>query len=284
VSSYEAQLRALAEAVEIVAPGLARVTDVRGGVRETAVAGERGPFMGLAAALYAARYNACEDASPALEDATFLPALAGANVIPQRFTAAGPAQREGVTGPGGHYVIFGRPVVMAQSGRQVRFYWNLTSQGGAPFVRAVGAAFERFRMPFQAKVPAHAGGYARTDGGVLYLADEDVDVACDAIEDVYGRVRPFLRDDVPLFALGLAPGVAFAESPPNGESFGMHRCDLVAEGLVRAHERGERDVAARVATVRERLVEYGLDVERLAFNPATRYPYRFPRFAAEAAA
>ena len=179
-----------------------------------------------------------------------------------------------VTGTAGHYLISGRPILDPQTGRQVRFYWNVAADGAAALLRELGARLERRRIPFQAKVPVDASLYARTDAGVLYLNDEDVEAASDVIAATYWALRNHLRPAVPLFTRELAAGLGFAESPPSRDSFGMHRCGLVAEGLVMAEQRGARDVEARLAILRERLVAYGLDLDRLERNPTSRYPYR----------
>jgi hypothetical protein len=192
--------------------------------------------------------------------------------------------REMVTGPGGHYVICGRQGFDPQTGRQVRFYWNIAPEGAAPFLREIGGRLERRRIPFQAKVPVDPARYARTDAGVLYLNDEEVEAARDAIAATYRAVRDTLRPPVPLFARELAPGLAFAESPPTRESFGMHRCSLVAEGLVWGVARGATSAEARLAVLRERLTAYGLDLDRLERNPTSRYPYRMDALLDEAAA
>ena len=188
-------------------------------------------------------------------------------------------QRDFVTGPTGHYVICGRDILDPQSGRQVRFYWNIAPQGAAIFLREIGTRLERRRIPFQAKVPVDPARYARSDAGVLYLNDEDVEAAHDAIGEVYRLLRDALRESVPLFCRALAPGLAFAESPPTRESFGVHRCGLVAEGLITAEQRGARDADARLAVLRQRLIAYGLDLARLECNPTSRYPYRLDAIA-----
>ena len=54
----------------------------------------------------------------------------------------------------------------------------------------------------------------------------------------------------------------------------MHRCGLIAEGLLWAEARGVREPEARLAILRERLTAYGLDPDRLERNPTSRYPYR----------
>lgn len=280
MNGYDEQLRAIVASVTFAADGRAVVADARGGNREVPVATERGPFMGLAEALYAGHYNVLHDHAPpgAIDGEAFLAELRAANCIQQRSVNAVPVQRDSITGPGGHFVMFGRPIHAPQSGRQVRFYWNIDVSGATTFVREITTRFERARIPFQAKLPLHPLGFARTDAGVLYLGDDDVDVGAEAIAATYDALGGTLRDAVPLFSLRLAPGLSFAESPPNGDSFGMHRCDLIAEGLVQAHERAAPDVEARLAVVRERLTVYGLDVARLACNPTSRYPYRFGTF------
>jgi HopA1 effector protein family len=282
---YEAQLRVLADAVEVVTPALARVTTRAGAVVDVPVANERGAYAGLAETLYGSFYNAsAEPPAPSGEDpAAFEAALRDANLLPQRFANGVAAPREMTTGEGGHYVLLGRPIREARSGRQVRFYWNFAAEGAVRFVRELSARFARARIPFQAKLPVHPMGYARTDTGVLYLDDADVAASSEAIAAVYAALGAAVRAELPLFALPVARGLAFAESPQNGESFGMHRCSLVAEGLVRAHARGARG-EERLAVMREPLAEYGLDLARLAFNPHSRYPYRFAELGGGAAA
>jgi HopA1 effector protein family len=276
-SVYDAQLRAIVDAVTIETAGYARVRAADGSVADVAVTNERGPFLGLAEMLYGTHYNLPRTSVrvPADDPQQFQALLRAANGVRYRVVDGILVPREMITAPYGHYVVLGRPVHNAITGRQVRFYWNIDASGAATLLRELSARFERARVPFQAKVPVVPSGYGRVDTGVLYLGDEDVAVAIDFVAAAYAALGGAVRPDLPLFALPLAPGLAFAESPPNGDSFGMHRCDLIAEGLVRAFERGASTVDERLAVVRERLTEYGLDVERLAFNPMTRYPYRF---------
>jgi HopA1 effector protein family len=328
---FDQQLRAIVAAVSFASPERARVTNLRGAVRDVVVTGERDRFSGLTVALYADHYSLLPvDAPPAsLNGAEFLASLQAANPITSRYedgwtvtradaggaggawivnaaqqqrfaafneivplaNAVAPGLpvrlvplRETVTGPAGHYLISGRPVFDPQTGRQVRFYWNVAPDGAAPFLREIGARLDRRRIPFQAKVPVAPSLYARTDAGVLYLNDEDVEAARDTIAAAYGVLHRHLRPSVPLFAREIAPGLAFAESPPTRESFGMHRCGLIAEGLVLAQQRGAREPEQRLAILRERLSAYGLDLDRLERNPTSRYPYRLDELPQEQAA
>jgi hypothetical protein len=216
-----------------------------------------------------------------IADAAQQPRFAALNEIVPLANAIAPGlpvrlvpQRDFVTGPAGHFVIIGRPGFDPQTGRQIRFYWNLTPDGAAPFLREIGTRLERRRIPFQAKVPLDPARYARTDCGVLYLNDEEVEAARDAIAATYQALRDSLRPGVPMFTREIAPGLAFAESPPTRESFGMHRCGLIAEGLLAAEARGVREGEAQLVLLREHLTAYGLDLDRLERNPTSRYPYR----------
>ena len=75
-------------------------------------------------------------------DAAQQPRFAALNEIVPLANALAPGspvrlvpQREFVTAPAGHFVIFGRHGLDPQTGRQVRFYWNLAPQGAATFLR-----------------------------------------------------------------------------------------------------------------------------------------------------
>jgi hypothetical protein len=226
-----------------------------------------------------------------IADAAQQPRFAALNEIVPLANAIAPGlpvrlvpQRDFVTGPAGHLVIVGRPGFDPQTGRQVRFYWNLAPDGAALFLREIGTRLERRRIPFQAKVPVDPARYARTDCGVLYLNDEEVEAARDAIAATYQLLRDRLRPAVPLFTRELAAGLAFAESPPTRESFGMHRCGLIAEGLLAAEARGVREGEARLAILCEHLTAYGLDLDRLERNPTSRYPYSLDSLMEEQAA
>ena len=63
------------------------------------------------------------------------------------------------------------------------------------------------------------------------------------MRDIYAHVEAQLRSEVPAFTKSLALGLGLAESPAN-ESFGLHRCRLIADGLVRSRTEGRTDTAA----------------------------------------
>ena len=60
-----------------------------------------------------------------------------------------------------------------------------------------------------------------------------------------------LRPGTPALTKPLGEGIGLAEDPPGGDSFGMNRCGLLAEAMVRAAERGVRTGQERLALVEE---------------------------------
>jgi len=95
------------------------------------------------------------------------------------------------------------------------------------------------------------------------------------LANVYEEVARHLRPDAPLFTRPLAAGLALAEEPYTGESFGMQRCRILAEGLLSAHARGLRDEASRLEEVERHFAAYGLTLEAPYLNPRSIDQYEF---------
>jgi hypothetical protein len=53
-----------------------------------------------------------------------------------------------------------------------------------------------------------------------------------------------------------------AAEPGTGESFGLHRCRLCAEGIVDAWGEGKQDASARLTAAAARFATAGLDITR----------------------
>ena len=73
-------------------------------------------------------------------------------------------------------------------------------------------------------------------------------------------LTPHLRPEIPAFTLALAPGVGLAEDA-DGESFGIRRCSLLADAIVRAHEQGIAGLEARVEAVAVRFAAAGVSID-----------------------
>jgi hypothetical protein len=147
----------------------------------------------------------------------------------------------------------------------VRVYWNVRRDDAPALIGALTSRLNRGGVPFRLKVADHRFRLDRCDAAVLYVAG-----------DVFGEIRPVLgavagalalRPEIPAFTLELAPGVGVAEDS-DGESFGIRRCALLADGIVRAHERGLTAIEARVEVVADRFAEDGVSIDAPYLEPS----------------
>jgi hypothetical protein len=148
----------------------------------------------------------------------------------------------------------------------VRHYWNLESAGGAALVAAGTGFLNRAGVPFRLKVAHEPAGYGRRDAGVLYTPRRESAAVSALLPEVRAAVAAHLRPGGPALTKPLAEGLAVAEDPGGGESFGTHRCGLLAEGAIRAFELGVDGTDERVALVEAQFEAAGIDFERPYLN------------------
>ncbi|WP_168880029.1 T3SS effector HopA1 family protein [Rhizobium sp. P28RR-XV] len=131
----------------------------------------------------------------------------------------------------------------------MRLYWHLTAQGAVPFIESVTKHLNSARVPFRAKVLNAAEAYCRADAGVLYLERRWYRQSTDLLACVYRDVATVLRAETPMFARPIENGLAAAEDPANGLSFGQDRCHIVAGALWDAFAQGKTSVHARALAI-----------------------------------
>ncbi len=148
----------------------------------------------------------------------------------------------------------------------VRIYWHVGLAGAPELVRSLSARLNFFQVPFRMKCSVMPSQYDRTDVAVIYLAKRLFPFVADLLQEVYPAVRPHLGPEVPFFTWRLAPGVGIAEDPANGESFGQHRCRLLAECCWSCFLRGDQETASRLAELRVVAGAQGTDPERFHLN------------------
>jgi hypothetical protein len=158
----------------------------------------------------------------------------------------------------------------------VRFYWHLDPWGAESLMRAVTTALNEASLPFRLKVLNDRARYARCDAGVLYVRKADYDAIATVIERVYDLVASNLLPRAPAFTKQIAPGLGFAEDPGGAQSFGHHRCHILADGIIRAYEAGNKSLGERMLTVEERFAQEGIDLRAPFLNPGSSDVYTFP--------
>lgn len=184
--------------------------------------------------------------------------------------------RETTTMQPGFYFAFGEAQTDEQDNFSLaRFYWNLKPEGAAPLTRSLTRSFNRFQIPFRFKCLTNSAFFTRDDSAVLYVNKRFYHITSRLLAGVHGEVAGHLRPSTPLFTKRLADGLGLAEEPYTGESFGMQRCRIFAEGLLSAHAHGLRDEAARLEEVERQFAKYGLSLERPYLNPGSVDLYDF---------
>lgn len=191
---------------------------------------------------------------PGAQTAAFLAALSAANV--------GPGRREFINASPGFYSALGAgDLTMQNSTELVRIYFDLTPEGAPVFIRLATSTLNKAGLPFQLKVLLAPELYRRCDAGVLYFPKSVFPEIAAFLKGAYPEIAPYLRSQIPAFTRPLAPGIGLAEDPGiPGQSFGQHRCLLLAEALVRVAEAGMPAGHGRTPLVLAALERSGLNL------------------------
>ncbi|AOX02139.1 hypothetical protein BJP34_24265 [Moorena producens PAL-8-15-08-1] len=151
-----------------------------------------------------------------------------------------------------------------------RIYFNLTPDGAIAVMDSMTKYLNAAAIPFTFKVLYNPSEYKRHDCGVLYFERCDSEVVFGVMQTIYLPNRCHFRPEVPLFTKFLAPGLSFAEEPTkkftSQESFGMNRCQIVANGLMQAWQNGNNTPEERLNAIRQQFSELGIEWERPYLN------------------
>ncbi|MGZ5127830.1 MAG: T3SS effector HopA1 family protein, partial [Burkholderiales bacterium] len=147
-----------------------------------------------------------------------------------------------------------------------RIYLNLKVEAAETWMWRVTTELNRYRLPFQFKVLRHSASFVRIDSGIIYVPRRHAGFAASLIADL-ALVVGGLGDRTPLFTRRVAGGIALADNPPGGASFGLSRMRLVAEGHIDAWSDQSSDVRSRVKAIASRFRRAGVDPLRPWLNP-----------------
>jgi hypothetical protein len=152
----------------------------------------------------------------------------------------------------------------------VRVYFNLIPEGAIALMQSLTRQLNQIRIPFAFKVLYNPSDYGRYDSGVLYFEKSNYEVIRQVLKNVYAEHQSHFRTEVPLFTKLLAPGLALAEEPDCKfvavESFGMNRCQIVANGLLEARATGDESPQSRMAAIHQHFSLLGIDWQHSYLN------------------
>jgi hypothetical protein len=170
----------------------------------------------------------------------------------------------------GFLVVQGNRLPAADPSRpRSRIYLDLDVEGAHRLLGTTGG-WNAAGLPFLIKVLADPLGFERCDTVVVVLERRDVDRAGDAILESLDVWVDRLRAPTPAFARRIGPGLAIADDPPDGGSFGMLRCRQLAEGIARADREGARSRDdGRLPVVETHFNEAGVSLDALHLGPGS---------------
>jgi hypothetical protein len=192
--------------------------------------------------------------------------------------------RASLTVQPGYYFVFGETFGDANDEFSIiRFYWNVSAEGVPNLLQLLSSELNHWGIPFRFKTGLKRAMLSRRDSAVLYIPRHYAEFTFELVSKVHKKVEPNLEDDVPLFALRLMPGLAFAEDPGTQESFGMARTRLLAQSIWAAHEKGIRDADGRWNIVQEQFQSEGVSLDHPWLNAGSANEFAFAAKMQEAA-
>ncbi|MFE2880167.1 lanthionine synthetase LanC family protein [Streptomyces roseus] len=158
----------------------------------------------------------------------------------------------------------------------LRFYWHLKAESAPRFLGIVRRVLDSIAVPYRVKVLKSPQAYRRADAGVLYLAGSCFPEARDALIRVHRAMEDSLRGEVPMFTKRLARGLAVAEDPGNGLSFGQDRCLLVARALWEGHCGARTNPQSKRDALEAAFSTRGIDPDTPFMSNGARDHYTWP--------
>jgi hypothetical protein len=178
--------------------------------------------------------------------------------------------------PGFYLALGNEGLAFEAGGVLVRFYWNLRAEDAPTLIKRATQLLNDDQIPFRLKVVNDPTHYDRCDAGVLYIQRADYEQVLPAVRRILVELGANLKKATPVFTKVLAPGLGLAEEPAmSGDSFGMDRCRLLAEAILRIDERGVAGATDRLAVIEKVFAGDGISLAAPYLNPGSPDGYRF---------
>jgi len=150
-----------------------------------------------------------------------------------------------------------------------RIYWNVCKDNAPALMRLVTSSLNKMGIPFRFKILKILEEYPRADAAVLYLNKKDFNHIKKTILTIYNNIKPFLNPQTPLLAKRLGLGIALAEDPANGDSFGQNRSKVLAQALYDAKKKKDIPSYDCLKKISAYFSSLGLDLYRPYLNPGS---------------
>ena len=160
-----------------------------------------------------------------------------------------------------------------------RIYFNVTPFGAIALMESLTQQLNAAAIAFNFQVLHNPSAYGRYDSGVLSFEREDYPAVRKILQAVYTEHQSHFHRQIPLFTKFLAPGLSLAEEVSQKfaaqESFGMNRCQIVANALLEVWQQGKDSTHERMKAIHLHFSQFGIDLDRPYLNPCSEDIY-FP--------
>lgn len=173
------------------------------------------------------------------------------------------------------YIMVGNAGSPQQSDtRLVGVYFNFTPDAAVAIGQQLTSQLNRLGIAFEFAVLHDPDLFYRYDAATLWLSQASYLKAQPSLVDIYQAHQAKFSAQVPLFTKQLAPGLAIAEVPlTTTDSFGRHRCELIARGLVSAGLPAENSATARLDRLKDVWHSAQIDLAHPYLNPNSQDCY-----------
>lgn len=158
-----------------------------------------------------------------------------------------------------------------------RIYFNFTPFGAIALMDSLTLELNEAAIPFSFQVLYNPSAYGRYDSGVLYFERQDYPEIRHILQTVYAEHESHFYPEIPLFTKFLAPGLSLAEEPTRKfaaqESFGMNRCQIVANAMLEAWQKGKNALDDRMHAIDQHFTQHLIDLQRPYLNPSSEDIY-----------
>ncbi|MBW4555671.1 MAG: hypothetical protein KME59_06995 [Trichormus sp. ATA11-4-KO1] len=153
----------------------------------------------------------------------------------------------------------------------VRIYFNLTPDGSVAVMDSLTTQLNALSIPFTFKALYNPSDYGRCDSAVLYFDKHNYETVHPVLERVYTENQSHFGESVPLFTKLLAPGLALAEEPnskfTDRESFGLNRCQIIANALLEVWHQDNDTPESRMTAILQHFSKQQIELQRPYLNP-----------------
>jgi hypothetical protein len=159
-----------------------------------------------------------------------------------------------------------------------RIYFNVQSSGAIVLMDRLTQALNNEAIAFNFQVLYNPAAYQRYDACILDFQSQNYPTIRNILQTIYQETQTYFQPEIPLFTKYLAPGLGLAEEPKQKfapqESFGMNRCQIVANALLEAWERRKNAFEERIEIIYQHFAQNLIDLQHPYLNPTSEDIYQ----------